>query len=64
MLPCAWKVYEEYPELLAEMYAYSISAAHNKLPHLRLDHYMVSNIDASGEGWSFIDRIQVRECVV
>lgn len=56
------KVYEEYPELLAEMYAYSIAAAHNKLPHLRLDHYMISNIDAAGEGWPWIDKIEDYVC--
>ncbi len=55
---CVPKVYEEYPELLAEMYAYSIAAAHLQLPHLRLDHYMISNIDASGEGWPFVDRLE------
>jgi len=54
---CVPKVFEEYPELLAEMYAYSIAAAHLQLPHLRLDHYMVSNIDASGEGWPFVDKL-------
>lgn len=56
------KVFEEYPELLAEMYAYSISAAHNQLPHLRLDHYMISNIDSGGEGWPLVDKIQTRMC--
>lgn len=56
------KVYEEYPNLLAEMYAYSMAAAHHGLKHLRLDHYMVSNVDASGEGWPFIDPITERMC--
>jgi len=56
------KVYEEYPHLLAEMYAYCMSAAHHQLPHLRLDHYMISNIDASGEGWPFIDKVTERMC--
>lgn len=51
------RVYEEYPHLLAEMYAYSIAAAHLELPHLRLDHYMVSNTQAAGEGWPFVDRL-------
>jgi hypothetical protein len=49
------KVYEEYPYLLAEMYAYSMSSAHHELPHLRLDQYMVSNVHAGGEGWPYID---------
>jgi peptidyl serine alpha-galactosyltransferase len=54
------KVYEDYPDLLAEMFAYSMAAAHQNLPHLRLDHYMVSNINAEGEAWEFIDRLQDR----
>lgn len=45
------KVYESFPNLLAEMYAYSMAAAHQELPHLRMDHFMVSNIDIDeGEG--------------
>lgn len=45
------KVYEGFPDLLAEMYAYSMAAAHEQLPHLRMDHFMVSNIDMdAGEG--------------
>jgi hypothetical protein len=51
------RVYETYPHLLAEMYAYSLGAAHEELPHLRLDHYMVSNIHASDEGWPWIDAL-------
>jgi hypothetical protein len=49
------RVYVKYPYLLAEMYGYSTAAAHEKLPHLTLDHFMVSNIDAGGEGWSWVD---------
>ena len=30
-------VYEVYPELLAEMYAYSMAAAH-EVPHLKLSY--------------------------
>ena len=37
------RVYEGYPYLLAEMYAYSMAAAHEKLPHLRMDQYMVGS---------------------
>lgn len=48
--------YDEYPHLLAEMFAYCIAAAHAKLPHIVLDSLMVSDIDMDhGEGWSFID---------
>jgi peptidyl serine alpha-galactosyltransferase len=54
------KVYEDYPDLLAEMFAYCMAAAHQKLPHLRLDHFMVSNINADGEGWKWIDQLHDR----
>ena len=52
------QVYEGYPYLLAEMYAYSIASAHENLPHLQLDHYMVSNTDAGGEGWDWVDKLE------
>jgi hypothetical protein len=48
-------VYEDYPYLLAEMYAYSMAAAHEKLPHLQVDNYMVSSSDAGGEAWPHVD---------
>ena len=51
------KVYEEYPSLLAEMYAYCLAAAHLGLPHVKLDSFMVSNVDAYGEGWAFVDAL-------
>eukprot|EP01041_Mallomonas_annulata_P000783 gene783-1510_t len=51
------QVYEGYPFLLAEMYAYSMASAHEDLPHLQLDHYMVSNTDAGGEGWQWVDKL-------
>lgn len=51
------KVYEEYPNLLAEMYAYCLAAAHHELPHARIDSYMVSNVGAYGEAWDFVDRM-------
>jgi hypothetical protein len=52
------KVYSQYPYLLAEMYAYSMAAAHEQLPHLTMFHYMVSNAEGGGEGWDFIDDLQ------
>ena len=36
------KVYDKYPDLLAEMYAYATAAAHERLPHNTYLHYMVS----------------------
>jgi hypothetical protein len=37
-----FRVHERYPELLAEMYAYSMAAAHVNLPHFQLLNYMVT----------------------
>lgn len=48
-------MYERYPELLAEMYAYSMAAAHVELPHFTAHHWMVSNTFAGDEGWPWID---------
>jgi hypothetical protein len=54
------KVYAQYPELLAEMYAYSIAAAHEQLPHLQLAGYMISNIHMNDEdeAWPLIDQLE------
>jgi peptidyl serine alpha-galactosyltransferase len=49
------RVYVKYPYLLAEMYGYSMAAAHEELPHLTVDQHMVSEVDAYGEGWNWID---------
>ena len=51
------RVYEGYPYLLAEMYAYSMAAAHENLPHLRMDQFMVSNTECGGEGWDWVDAL-------
>lgn len=52
------RVFEGYPELLAEMYAYSMGAAHEQLPHTQLENYMVSNVHAGGEGWPLVDKLE------
>jgi hypothetical protein len=44
------RVYERYPELLAEMYAYSMAAAHEQLPHFTLYSLMVSDTESEHEG--------------
>jgi len=50
------KVYEQYPYLLAEMFAFCIAAAHLKLPHQLINSLMVSDTGASNaEGWPLID---------
>jgi hypothetical protein len=51
------KVYEQYPHLLAEMFAFSIAAAHLELPHQLVDSLMVSDVAAPGEGWELVDKI-------
>ena len=56
------RVFAQYPELLAEMYAYSMAAAHLRLPHLRLDHYMLSNTQAYGEAWPWVDGAARSSC--
>ena len=43
---------------MAEMYSYCMSAAHHNLPHLTLEHYMISNPDCSGEGWRWVDELK------
>lgn len=32
-----------------------MAAAHENLPHLQMEHFMVSNTDAGGEGWPLVD---------
>ena len=51
------RVFEGYPYLLAEMYAYSMAAAHEKLPHFQMYNYMVSAVDAGEEGWDFVESL-------
>jgi hypothetical protein len=51
------RVYAQYPELLAEMYAYCIAAADVELPHTLVESLMVSNVEARGEGWPMVDAL-------
>ena len=51
------RVHKEYPYLLAEMYAFCIAAAHLELPFQLIDSLMISNTDASGEGWDLVDAL-------
>jgi hypothetical protein len=39
------------------MYAYSMAAAHENLPHTQFENFMISNTDAGGEGWPLIDQL-------
>jgi hypothetical protein len=53
------KVHAEFPHLLAEMYAFSIAAAHAKLPFQIVTSLMVSESSSSrGEGWPLIMSIE------
>ena len=56
------RVFKLYPYLLAEMYAYSMAAAHENLPHTTLMNYMVSNTQADDEGWKWVDALNDKVC--
>jgi hypothetical protein len=56
------KVYEVYPELLAEMYAYSMAASHEELPHFTAQHMMISNTEMREEGWEWVDKLGTDVC--
>jgi len=45
-----------FPKMMAEMHAYSISAAHLKLPHQLSKEFMVSEVGGK-EGFSFLKKI-------
>ena len=51
--------YVEHPDLMAEMYAFCIAAAHLNLPHQIVKSLMVSDIYSGdgAEGWKLIDEI-------
>eukprot|EP01065_Artemidia_motanka_P020368 TRINITY_DN24372_c0_g1_i1.p1 TRINITY_DN24372_c0_g1~~TRINITY_DN24372_c0_g1_i1.p1 ORF type:complete len:657 (+),score=167.27 TRINITY_DN24372_c0_g1_i1:56-2026(+) len=47
-------------DIITDMWAYCMAAAHLEMPHLLLDHFMVSGPETSdarqGEGWQWVDR--------
>jgi peptidyl serine alpha-galactosyltransferase len=48
-------VHDDYPHLLAEMFAYCLAAAHSRLPHQVATGLMVSDVTAFGlEGWDLM----------
>jgi hypothetical protein len=53
------RVYDTYPHLLAEMFAYSLAAAHTQLPHQVAAGFMISDVGvgAQAEGWGYIDSL-------
>jgi hypothetical protein len=54
-------VHAQFPELMAEMYAYSIAAAHLELPHQLVENLMVSEVNSRGEGWESIDEMPIED---
>jgi hypothetical protein len=44
------------------MYAYSMAAADQRLPHVTMRHYMISNIDMDEEAWVYIDKLGENVC--
>jgi peptidyl serine alpha-galactosyltransferase len=52
-------VHDQYPHLLAEMFAYSLAAAHLQLHHQTAQSFMVTDYedDRHEEGWNDIDTI-------
>ena len=58
-------VHDEYPHLLAEMFAYCIAVAHLHLPHVIIDSLMITTAGIGGEGWKYINNIPSSEvCIV
>ena len=51
-----------YPEFMAEMYAYAIAAAHERLPHTAMKHFMVSNPTMHDEAWALVDALDDHVC--
>lgn len=50
--------YEQYPHLLAEMFAFCIAAAHLEMPFQLINSLMISDVQSSqAEGWPLIDKI-------
>ena len=57
------EVYRAFPQLLAEMYAFSIAAADLRLPHQLVASLMVSDTsdDGNGEEWKVVEAIPGEE---
>jgi hypothetical protein len=49
--------HDDYPHLLAEMFAYSLAAAHCRLPHQIAKSFVVSDPVMGSEGWSLMNPI-------
>jgi hypothetical protein len=59
------RLFDLYPQFMAEMYGYCMAAAHLKLEHQMARGFMVSNVGMTGgEGWSFLDDVTDDACRV
>mmetsp|Transcript_673 Transcript_673/g.938 ORF Transcript_673/g.938 Transcript_673/m.938 type:complete len:491 (-) Transcript_673:55-1527(-) len=56
------RVHDQYPHLLAEMFAYCFAAAHLNLPHRVAQSFMVSDPGAGGEGWKLVGQMKKDVC--
>jgi hypothetical protein len=68
LIATKWKgfvplVHDDYPHLLAEMFAYCLAAAHMKLPHQVAKSFMISDAGAGHhlEGWGLVDEYSRRD---
>jgi hypothetical protein len=55
------KIYDDYPHLLAEMFGYNLAAAHLELRHTIAHSFMISAVDAHGEGWKLVDKVETKD---
>jgi peptidyl serine alpha-galactosyltransferase len=55
-------VHDDYPHLLAEMFAYCLAAAHSRLPHQVAKGFMISDVGGLyGEGWGLMNEHSKRD---
>ena len=56
-------VHDQYPHLLAEMFAYCLAAAHLRLAHQTAASFMVSDVGTGdkSEGWGYIGKLPNNE---
>jgi peptidyl serine alpha-galactosyltransferase len=54
-------VHQQYPHLLAEMFAFCIAAAHLQLPHQLVSSLMISDVGSGAEGWPLVAEIPPEE---
>jgi hypothetical protein len=55
------RVRDQYPHLLAEMFAFNIAAAHLGLRHTLAFSFMVSDVGTGGEGWPLVDEVDPKD---